>query len=267
MNHPFSTCDVPGFVMKRCTRLALAGMIAALPLFADGLPAQAAARCFRMTATITGSGQIAGTPGDDVILGSNRNDQIDGGGGNDTICGGAGDDVIAPGWGDGSYVSIRIDGGPGNDTLDGASPEAESTNLIIGGSGNDTIAGGVYAENTLSGDDGNDRIWGADAATNHVTGGDGDDTIEGGHGATLFDGVIYAASNWLDGGPGDDILIGGSGLSAQTENDLLGDVGADHLTAGDYATNRLEAGRDGDIDVCVHSQIGSDTFNGCDIEQ
>ena len=48
--------------------------------------------CFGATPTITGSGTIVGTGGDDVIVGSAGNDTILAGDGNDKVCGGAGDD-------------------------------------------------------------------------------------------------------------------------------------------------------------------------------
>src|SRR5882762_6069324 len=51
-------------------------------------------------ATITGSGFIVGTPGDDVIVGSTGFDVILGLGGNDLICGNGGNDYIDGGRGD-----------------------------------------------------------------------------------------------------------------------------------------------------------------------
>jgi len=66
--------------------------------------------CFGMAPTITGSGEIDGTPGDDVIVGSAGDDKIDGGGGGDVICGlGGNDDIVA-----GVEASL-IDGGLGID--------------------------------------------------------------------------------------------------------------------------------------------------------
>ena len=47
--------------------------------------------------TLTGSGQIEGTPGDDVILGSPGNDQINGRGGADVVCAGSGNDTVTLG--------------------------------------------------------------------------------------------------------------------------------------------------------------------------
>jgi hypothetical protein len=80
--------------------------------------------CFGATPTISGSGAINGTMGDDVILGSEGADEIHAFAGNDKICAGGGDDKVGGGPG-----NDEIDGGPGNDELEG-------------GPGNDTILGG-----------------------------------------------------------------------------------------------------------------------------
>ena len=80
--------------------------------------------------TIYGSGDIAGTPGDDIIGGSDGPDRIAAGGGNDRVIGLGGDDQIA--------------GGPGNDSL-------------FGGFGNDSITGQDGAD-FISAGPGDDRI-------------------------------------------------------------------------------------------------------------
>jgi hypothetical protein len=67
-----------------------------------------------VTCTITGAGDIAGTPGHDVICGSAGPDRINGNGGNDTIFGFGGDDQISGG--EGNDV---VHGGTGNDRLTG----------------------------------------------------------------------------------------------------------------------------------------------------
>ena len=74
------------------TRLLVA-MLAAVPAMAMVHPALAAS-CNGKTVTMSGSGTINGTPGNDVILGSSKGDLIYGKGGNDTICAGAGNDKI-----------------------------------------------------------------------------------------------------------------------------------------------------------------------------
>jgi CHRD domain/RTX calcium-binding nonapeptide repeat (4 copies) len=88
--------------------------------------------CFGASPTITGSGTIEGTDGDDVILGSDGNDAIQAKGGNDKVCGGGGDD--------------NVGGGPGNDE-------------VGGGAGNDDIHGGA-GDDTVLGDEGDDALRG-----------------------------------------------------------------------------------------------------------
>lgn len=74
-------------------------------------------RCdWQRICTVSGSGDIVGTPGDDVICGSPGNDRIAGLGGNDIILGFGGDDMLA--------------GGDGND-------------MLFGGTGNDSLLGGA----------------------------------------------------------------------------------------------------------------------------
>jgi Ca2+-binding RTX toxin-like protein len=88
-------------------------------------------RCdWQRICTITGAGNIVGTPGDDVICGSPGNDHIEGLGGNDVILGFGGDDFLS--------------GGDGND-------------MIFGGLGNDALLGGS-GNDFLSGGPGNDRF-------------------------------------------------------------------------------------------------------------
>jgi Ca2+-binding RTX toxin-like protein len=64
------------------------------------------AGCMGEPATITGSGIIIGTEGDDVIVGSGVSDTIDGKGGDDVVCG--------PGRSD-----VHLSGGLGDDRLHG----------------------------------------------------------------------------------------------------------------------------------------------------
>lgn len=119
-------------------KLAFAGaLIAAAALL--GAPASVGSRhaealCFGSPATITGSGTIDGTNGDDVIVGSDAADSIHGKGGNDKLCGGAGDDKLGGGPGD-----DQLDGGAGNDDLDGG----PGNDTLLGAEGDDTIACGT----------------------------------------------------------------------------------------------------------------------------
>ncbi len=63
---------------------------------------------FGANATITGSGFLLGTAGNDVIVGSEDFDVIDGLGGDDRVCSLGGDDIVR--------------GGLGNDMLDAGEP-------------------------------------------------------------------------------------------------------------------------------------------------
>jgi len=65
-----------------------------------------------LTNIVSGSGQLMGTPGNDLIIGSPNIDTIDGAGGDDCIIAGNGGDLITGG--DGLDVCI---GGPGTDTF------------------------------------------------------------------------------------------------------------------------------------------------------
>ncbi|MEX0873317.1 MAG: choice-of-anchor Q domain-containing protein [Actinomycetota bacterium] len=100
--------------------------------------------------TITGSGSIKGTSGDDIICGSDGLDIIYGNGGDDVIIAGDGND--------------RIYGGAGNDQ-------------IFGGAGNDYIYG-QDGEDALFGESGNDRLYGGDH-DDSLNGGAGTDTCHG----------------------------------------------------------------------------------------
>ncbi|MGH9278002.1 MAG: hypothetical protein ACRD12_07835 [Acidimicrobiales bacterium] len=77
--------------------------------------------------TIYGSGQILGTPGDDIICGSDGPDQIYGAGGNDRILGLGGND--------------QINGADGNDILFGGI----GNDKVYGDAGTDRSDGGILA--------------------------------------------------------------------------------------------------------------------------
>ena len=90
--------------------------------------------------TITGSGDIVGTEGDDVICGSAGPDRISGLGGDDVIYGFGGDDQLSGGNGNDLLVGgdgiDRLAGGDGDDTLnsvDGVSGDyASGSNHMVG---------------------------------------------------------------------------------------------------------------------------------------
>jgi Tol biopolymer transport system component len=84
--------------------------------------------------TIYGSGNITGTPGDDIICGSEGPDQINGNGGNDRILGMGGNDQIFGGAG-----NDKIFGGAGNDSIFGQG----GTDILDGGIGADRCLGSI----------------------------------------------------------------------------------------------------------------------------
>lgn len=134
--------------MKR-TLFTLGVAVAALPFAVSAAGStHEPALCFGSPATITGSGTIDGTMGDDVIVGGDGNDSIHGKGGNDKLCGGAGDDKLGGGPGD-----DQLDGGPGNDDMDGG----PGRDTLLGGEGDDHIQCGTD-EDTADGGPGSNTI-------------------------------------------------------------------------------------------------------------
>src|SRR5688572_10580238 len=106
--------------MRKLMTFAIAAVFVACGLVmpSDSLAGPVAV-CDGQTATITGSGVINGTGGNDVIVGFESNDTIKGNGGNDVICGGDGDDIINGNSGNdrifGELGIDRIAGDAGND--------------------------------------------------------------------------------------------------------------------------------------------------------
>jgi hypothetical protein len=145
--------------------------------------------------TITGSGLIVGTSGDDVIRGSAGADVIFGNGGNDVICGGQGADVVS--------------GGDGDDTISG-DDAAPGTTSAPGGS--DTISGG-NGNDRIDGEGGSDSIQG-DAGDDTLTGGLGRDVLSGAAGDDFLNGDLGPTPpGTLDTTPGSvDACNGGSGI-------------------------------------------------------
>ncbi len=194
--------------------------------------------CNELPVTISGSGIINGTAGDDVILGSSGVDLIDGAGGNDVICAQGGDDLV--------------NGGPGNDVL-------------IGNAGNDLLFGGT-GDDEINGAGGNDTISyagsatavNADLSTGSATG-EGTDTLISVENLTGSDqGDVLTGNgqvNVIRGGSGPDLIDGNSG------NDLLyGEGGPDELRGGP-GNDLLDGGNAGDI---LRGDDGDDTIVGGD---
>jgi Ca2+-binding RTX toxin-like protein len=149
--------------------------------------------CFGANATITGSGFLLGTAGNDVIVGSEDFDLIDGLGGDDRICSLGGDDIVR--------------GGLGNDMLDA-------------GAGSDLLLGDVRS---VSGD------VSSDGGHDVLLAGPGDDVATGDHGAPFDEVTGPGGNDRIDGGPGFDFLTGDHSaaiVSGPGGNDLL-DTGTD----------------------------------------
>ena len=125
--------------------------------------------CNGMLATVTGSGKINGTSGDDVIVGSAGSDRINSYGGNDIVCGRAGNDSLL-GW-------------SGDD-------------VIFGEQGNDRIRG-QYGNDTLYGGRGGDRLLG-NRDDDDLYGEGGADVLRGQVGSDLFDGGIDSSTDTSD---------------------------------------------------------------------
>jgi Ca2+-binding RTX toxin-like protein len=219
--------------MTRWTLLAL--LLTTAPLGAVAAPAAAAPTCEGRPATITGAGELVGTPGDDVIVATDRDTVVRAGGGDDVVCGslhvfgGRGADRIRY---DGKVTfrdDIYIEAGAGDDLIrfdgDQDSPQAGTRLGTYGGSGDDTLIGS----------DG--MLW--------LFGGPGDDTLGARGGGELMDGG--PGNDLLLGGPGQEIAYGGRG------NDVLKGRGAQDELAG--GPGRDEAWGGGDTDVCYDNEV------------
>ena len=213
--------------------MSTVGLAGAAPATAQETPT-----CFGETATLTGSGFLFGTPGDDVIVGSEDFDLIDGLGGDDRICSLGGDDIVRGGQG-----NDRLDAGAGDDLLLG---DLRSTtgdvsshgghDLLLAGPGDDVATGDHGAPfNEVSGTGGNDTI----------DGGPGFDTLIGDHNAAIVSGA--GGSDLLDTGTDDDgdpaflgeVAIGDSfgsqSLSGAGGNDSIHTRETSRRLVGDHA--------------------------------
>ncbi|WP_285550944.1 calcium-binding protein [Actinoplanes regularis] len=120
-----------------------------------------------------GNDTVFGGKGNDTLTGGDGIDDVQGGGGNDTLRGGRGNDFVTGGRG-----KDRIYGEAGNDTLIGGDldgEDADSGDIIYGGTGNDFLYGG-YGNDALYGNAGNDRLIGG-SGRDKLVGGPGKDSI------------------------------------------------------------------------------------------
>ena len=193
------------------------------------------AGCLGQRATITGSGIINGTEGDDVIVGSRLNDAINGRGGDDLICGLGGDDAQI----NGGLGEDKLDGGAGDDQLlgdvrvprgSGLAAVGGDDDVLYGGPGDDRLVGDSSSD--FASGDGHDRLFG----------GAGDDDMTGDTVAFVGD-ATGGGDDVLDGGPGAEFLVGDS---EAFEGDAIGhgddvlDLGADggFIAIGDHDISR-----------------------------
>lgn len=178
--------------------------------------------------TITGSGTIDGTEGDDVIVGSDGGDLIRGYGGNDKICARGGNDTVRADGG-----NDEIDLGAGDDYYLGEQV-AFNSDRIWGGGGADNIAANTS-------DRGLDRVLYDDAA-GPVTIRLGTQTTTNGG---VFDGTgdtIGDSIESVTGSPGADALTAAGGVGNHT---IYGETGSDLIEGGPGA-DFLAGGRGGD---------------------
>lgn len=158
--------------IRGATRLRVASVVllALGPVGGLATPGWAAptTTCFGEPATISGSGNLTGTSGDDVIVGSQIADTIDGLGGNDRICGLAGSDQLAGGLG-----NDLIDAGVGDDFVRGDVVNFGGT--AIGGS-HDILYLGAGNDNSLGDSVGSTASGGGN---DYIDGGDGNDGLIG----------------------------------------------------------------------------------------
>lgn len=167
----------------RPTRLILlttAAVLAASPATVGPVhAAQDGPTCFGLEPTITGSGEVRGTRGDDVIL-ATPGSEVHALAGDDRVCGaglvhaGPGHDRV---WYDGGGADVLLDGGGGVDRL-----------FYLGGSRAELVGG--------RGDD-------------HLRAGPGRQRVQGGRGND--DISLGRGHDWTNGGPGNDRIVGGAG--------------------------------------------------------
>ena len=173
------------------------------------------------TGTATrGDSTILGGAGDNRLTGGSNADRIFGGGGDDTIEGRAGGDTLdggagtdtlsyagSPQRGGGREVSGYISGVTVvlNGSAEGEGTYAEGDTItnfenLIGSSRDDNLTGDEAA-NVIDGGSGNDTIAGGGSS-------DGLDTLRGGSGSDIITG---GGSSMVEGGSGSDRLIGSAG--------------------------------------------------------
>ena len=185
--------------------------------------------------TLTGGGNLAGGPGNDVLTSTSPTpevcdkycsassaDVLAGGPGNDVLRGGLGNEVLI---GDGDSQSSPdpgggadvMDGGPGHDTVAYSGRAAAVRVDLAGAQPSGAVGEGdrLAGIESVSGGNGPDVLLG-DAGPNRLGGGAGDDTLDG-----------RGGNDQLMDGPGADVLLGREG-----DDELIGEHVGDALYGG-----------------------------------
>lgn len=232
----------------RKTGTVTASLLLATPLILfAGHAAAEEPTCYGRAATITGSGSIMGTPGNDVIVGSEEADFIDGAGGNDRICGLGGADEIEGGLG-----NDRINGGLDNDLLVGDVYEVDAP--AVGG-GNDLMQGGPGDDYMI----GDSYAFDASGVDVDATGG-GDDVLRGGSEA---DSIVGDSVGPTTTGAGDDTILSGPGVEDLKAEVIVGDSLCQTSCIGDGGDDLIRMGADGGLWAAGDHMGNSDaTFEG-----
>jgi len=152
------------------------------------------------TCTVTGSGEVTGTPGNDVICGGPNGDTIDGLGGDDLVLGGGGNDTLV-----GASGRDTLNGGPGRDTASFAGSASPVVASLTSGFATRTGAGPQQGVALV----GIEGVVGSGLADD-LTGSAGADTLVGGRGADEILGLAGGDRlNSKDGAKNDTVNGGG----------------------------------------------------------
>ena len=194
--------------------------------------------------TVTSSGAITGTAGDDALSGGDGADALEGGAGDDYLYVDSNDTLIRGGDGEDRLVVMQSDdfafdlsasgieyatGDAGDDTFDGSGVTANV--FLYGGDGNDTLIGGS----------GNDQLFGEAGADNFVyLSGGGSDTIGDFTVGDLlrFEGAEFTAADIQFSQNGTDTVV--SFTAAATTPFTLTDIDADLFDG--YTASTVEPG-------------------------
>jgi Ca2+-binding RTX toxin-like protein len=184
------------------------------------------------------TGQLVGTPRNDVLTADSAHRVVLGLGGNDIL--------------NGFSESTRLVGGEGNDTINAIGGAA---NVLEGGEGNDTIYGS-WGNDVIDAGEGNDEV-NAGAGNNNVFAGEGNDRITADGG----DDVINAGdgNNWVSAGAGRNVIVTGEGndtIAAAGTNIVLSGAGNDQITLG-AGNDWVQAGQGNDL---IDAGAGNNLF-------